>query len=135
MSQGKLDRSCAGVERQVALPSVTSFHSLNPGAPLAVRCVGRSSIEITWRDGHRTLFPAAYLRAHCLCALCRRQRGGRVELPVASEGTVFAVAIRPVGHYALGVSWSDGHGESLYRYERLRELCPCSACWHSPGGI
>ncbi len=32
-----------------------------------------------------------------------------------------------VGRYAVGVTWSDGHG-SIYPFERLRRDCGCGAC-------
>ena len=31
------------------------------------------------------------------------------------------------GHYALDVSWGDGHG-SIYPFRDLRLICPCDAC-------
>lgn len=31
------------------------------------------------------------------------------------------------GHYALDVSWGDGHG-SIYPFRDLRVLCPCASC-------
>ena len=33
----------------------------------------------------------------------------------------------PVGRYALGVDWSDGH-DSILPYRHLRLHCPCDAC-------
>ena len=32
-----------------------------------------------------------------------------------------------VGHYALGVTWADGHG-SIYPFEPLRRGCACGVC-------
>ena len=32
-----------------------------------------------------------------------------------------------VGRYALGVTWSDGHG-SIYPFDQLRRGCPCGTC-------
>ncbi len=32
-----------------------------------------------------------------------------------------------VGRYAVGVTWSDGHG-SIFPFERLRRDCRCGAC-------
>lgn len=103
--------------------------------PLTIRCVTGDRIEITWRDGHKASFSTAYLRAHCPCALCRRQQHGSVQLPLVNEGGVVALAIRPVGRYGIGVLWADGHEESIYRYERLRQLCPCPTCSTSEEGI
>jgi len=32
-----------------------------------------------------------------------------------------------VGRYAVGVTWTDGHG-SIFPFDRLRKDCPCGAC-------
>lgn len=34
---------------------------------------------------------------------------------------------RPVGRYALGVAWMDGH-DSILTHASLRGHCPCDAC-------
>lgn len=36
-------------------------------------------------------------------------------------------ATRPVGRYALGVDWMDGH-DSILPHAHLRAHCPCDAC-------
>lgn len=36
-------------------------------------------------------------------------------------------SVRPVGRYALGVAWADGH-DSIFPYRSLRAHCPCDAC-------
>jgi DUF971 family protein len=33
--------------------------------------------------------------------------------------------VRPVGHYAVTIRWSDGHDTGIYSFERLRRICPC----------
>jgi len=45
--------------------------------------------------------------------------------------------IEPVGNYGLSFLWSDGHGSGIYRFEYLRQLCPCPVCKpeeSGPGG-
>jgi DUF971 family protein len=101
--------------------------------PRAVRRHGRESIEVLWDDGHRSVFPNGYLRASCPCALCRRLRGEQMALPVTNGAQIYPLAIRPVGQYALGIVWSDGHDEGIYRYETLRRLCLCSDCNQGSG--
>jgi DUF971 family protein len=34
---------------------------------------------------------------------------------------------RPVGRYALGIAWMDGH-DSILTHASLRGHCPCDAC-------
>lgn len=35
--------------------------------------------------------------------------------------------LRPVGRYAVGIDWSDGH-DSILPHRHLRAQCPCEAC-------
>jgi DUF971 family protein len=39
----------------------------------------------------------------------------------------------PVGRYALGVDWSDGH-DSIMPYRHLRAHCTCAACGDARAG-
>ena len=36
--------------------------------------------------------------------------------------------ITPVGGYALGLKWFDGHDSGIYSYAYLRSLCQCAQC-------
>jgi DUF971 family protein len=38
------------------------------------------------------------------------------------------VDLKEVGHYALQIVWNDGHDAGLYRWDMLREWCPCPEC-------
>jgi DUF971 family protein len=40
-------------------------------------------------------------------------------------------SIKPVGNYAISFAFSDGHGTGIYRFDFLREICPCDLC----GGV
>ena len=42
---------------------------------------------------------------------------------------------RPVGNYAISIAFSDGHGTGIYRYEFLREICPCPSCGGASGPV
>jgi DUF971 family protein len=33
-----------------------------------------------------------------------------------------------VGHYAVQITWKDGHSTGIYTWENLRELCECKEC-------
>jgi len=91
---------------------------------------------VTWRDGHRSVYPFDHLRRDCPCASCddaRRQRLNTRDLPVLSgpvlkPGEVQIANYRPVGWYALNFTWSDGHDTGIYTYESLRANCPCEHC-------
>jgi DUF971 family protein len=48
-------------------------------------------------------------------------------LPLAGADPSRPREVSLVGRYALGVTWSDGHG-SIYPFEALRSACPCGGC-------
>jgi len=75
-------------------------------------------LRLRWPDGSVEL-PAADLRAACRCGSCRSraERGGAWVNPELQ-----LVDARPVGQYALNLSFSDGHDRGIYPWVWLREL-------------
>jgi DUF971 family protein len=49
-------------------------------------------------------------------------------------GPVVALEIQPVGNYAISIRWSDGHSTGIYRFDYLRQVCPCARCGGVAGG-
>lgn len=92
------------------------------------------ALEIIWQDGHRSLYPLAGLRAACPCAECRggheamSQPLPRSILHTQPAGSAELNDAFLVGHYALGMAWSDGHDSGIYTWTLLRSLCPCPQC-------
>ncbi len=86
------------------------------------------AIEIAWSDGRRSTYTPRLLRDACPCATCREQRGRPAPpqlLPVLSPAEVAPLAVtgmRPVGQYAYGIEFSDGHSSGIYTLDYLREL-------------
>jgi DUF971 family protein len=95
--------------------------------PARIRRIAKSSVEIEWRDGHRSLYPNRYLRDNCPCAACREGKP-RFALPVLSDVELYPLQIGVVGRYALSIEWSDRHDTGIYSYDTLRGLCPCDLC-------
>lgn len=96
-------------------------------------------IKIDWKDGHRSEYSLAYLRDECPCASCTGTHGTEPQrtnysAPAAANPfQMFKPALKmdgveEVGHYAVRISWSDGHNTGIYSFEHLREICPCAAC-------
>ncbi len=87
-------------------------------------------LQIDWGDGHRSRFPMEGLRRSCPCVKCQ---GGHDQMGKAVDPEIFKEpptrrwgirGISQVGNYAIQISWSDGHQNGIYRFERLRDMCP-----------
>jgi DUF971 family protein len=94
----------------------------------------KKELTVQWGDGHRSVYPLAYLRKHCPCAGCRQQReqsqaGGLLVLSSAALHAGDAIeSIAPVGRYGLQPNWADGHNTGIFTFDYLRGLCPCPEC-------
>ncbi len=100
-------------------------------APMPTEIVGllRSTVAITWDDGHQSIYPARELRLACRCANCIEEMTGRALLdPTSVPAQIRAREIKLVGQYAINVTWSDNHNSGIYDFARLRAMCPCAAC-------
>jgi DUF971 family protein len=112
--------------------------------PVEIELTQANRLEIVWDDAHRTAITINALREFCPCATCRKARMDRVDaaeipakrrsLNVLGVNTRYDVEIlEHVGRYGLGVTWKDGH-RSIFTYEYLADLCPCSECEQLRGG-
>ena len=87
-------------------------------------------LVIEWSDDKTRVYPVAMLRDNCPCATCREKRkaessGSAELLPVLSmEETqpVRITAMDPVGSYAYGITFNDGHDSGIYTLEHLFQL-------------
>jgi len=100
-------------------------------------------VKIDWEDGHRSEYTLGYLRDECPCASCTGAHGTeprKTNYAAPADAAPFQMfkptlkmlGVEPVGHYAIRIDWSDGHGSGIYSYDRLRELCPCAECSQRP---
>ena len=84
-------------------------------------------LRLTWSDGHSGTFDYDYVRGYCPCAACQGHGPSQVVYHPPPE-PVQPETIEPVGNYAISIVWSDHHATGIYRFEFLREICPCSQC-------
>lgn len=94
-------------------------------------------IEIDWKDGHHSSYGVEYLRDWCPCAGCTGSHGTEprkksTEAP-ANPFQMFTPATKmlgaeAMGHYAIKITWNDGHDTGIYTWDHLRTICPCDAC-------
>jgi len=74
-------------------------------------------VVLTFSDG-KVLSAAAFdLRANCPCAGCISEVTGKRTLDVKKiPMDIHPNEILPLGNYAVGISWSDGHSSGIYPY-------------------
>jgi DUF971 family protein len=100
--------------------------------PTTIKRTDSTTLAITWDDGHQSVIALTSLRDNCPCAACQGETVlMKTYLPILqpeSPGKYTLVGAEPVGSYAIGMSWDDGHRTGIYTYERLRSLCECAEC-------
>jgi DUF971 family protein len=93
----------------------------------AKRLPSEGSLRLTWEDGHVGEYPVSYLRGWCPCAMCQGHTGLGITFHPAA-GPVTLESVLAVGNYALTLGFSDRHGTGIYRFDFLRDICPCPSC-------
>jgi DUF971 family protein len=107
--------------------------SIQP-AKVRVDKSGGTGMSIEWRDGHRSAWTFAWLRAACPCATCHEEREAEGRAPGVGkakpasllpmyEAPPRPVDVEPVGKYALRFRWNDGHETGLFSWDYLRNVC------------
>ena len=96
--------------------------------PVELKQVSNDELSITWDDGHVSVYRWTLLRHACPCAWCESERGAnRLVVKASTRPTV----IVPMGNYAYGMEWDDGHSTGIYSFDFLRYLCPCGQIDHA----
>ena len=94
-------------------------------------------LKIDWKDLHHSEYSLAYLRDECPCATCTGAHGTEPQktnyntppTPFQMYKPVLKMLnVEEVGHYAIRIAWSDGHGSGIYSFDHLRKICPCAEC-------
>lgn len=96
--------------------------------PTGLEKSGDGELLIAWSDGEKRRYSYRELRDVCPCATCREKRNAPAEpnlLPVLSAAEMKPLEIekmKPVGNYAYGIAFSDGHDTGIFTFELLRSL-------------
>jgi DUF971 family protein len=89
-------------------------------------------LSLHWDDGHDSIIHLPTLRDQCPCAGCQGEtvllRTYKPESKPDLPGKYNLVGIQQVGHYAIQISWGDGHATGIYTWKYLRDLCECPEC-------
>ena len=80
----------------------------------------RRSLVIDWGEGRTGQAAATDLREACRSSRSVRTRLDGWAVPVPADLTI--VDVRPVGHYAINLVFSDGHDRGIYPWRYLREI-------------
>jgi DUF971 family protein len=92
-------------------------------SPVKIRA-GQKNLSIKWDDGSESIIDIKKLRRFCPCATCQTERNeeGKYYIPIINEEQNKIKSIYPVGSYAIGITWMDGHNTGIYEYRFLKEL-------------
>lgn len=79
-----------------------------------------ATLRIVFSDGVARHLYVPSLRGFCPCARCQGHFNGPHRwVPPAGELAVTLVDAVPVGTYAIGITWEDGHHTGIYTYKNL----------------
>ena len=74
-------------------------------------------VVLVFSDGRELSAKAWDLRANCACAVCVSEvTGDRLIDPKTIPADINPEEILPLGNYAVGITWSDGHASGIYPY-------------------
>lgn len=83
----------------------------------------REKVTLIWTDGTRTSVSNRDLRLSCSCALCVDERSGKRLLQEKNiRADIAPRSVIPLGNYAIGIIWNDGHSSGIYPYNSIREM-------------
>lgn len=91
--------------------------------PSAITLHRKSGVlELRYPDGSQYTLPAEFLRVHSPSAEVRGHGKGQAILQTGKQN-VRLLSVEGVGHYAIKLSFDDGHDSGIYSWDYLRELC------------
>lgn len=94
----------------------------NSNAPTAVNVHKRSAtLELVYENGDSHQLPAEYLRVFSPSAEVQGHGPGQAVLQHGKKEVQF-LDIEPQGHYAIKITFSDGHDSGIFSWEYLFQL-------------
>lgn len=95
---------------------------MTTNTPSAVALHRKSkSLELRYADGTQWQFPAEFLRVFSPSAEVRGHGKGQAVLQTGKR-LVGIESVEAVGHYAIKISFDDGHNSGLYSWDYLTQL-------------
>jgi DUF971 family protein len=99
-----------------------------------LKLAGYYAVDVSWGDGHGSIFPLRDLRAHCPCEACREAGvAACIERANAEPRahTPIEIAREPTG---LRIVWEDDH-TTVFHVRELRDACRCALCAGEVGPV
>ena len=94
----------------------------NSNAPTAVNVHKKSAVlELIYDNGDSHQFSAEYLRVFSPSAEVKGHGQGQAILQHGKKDVQF-LDIQPQGHYAIKITFSDGHDSGIFSWEYLFQL-------------
>lgn len=91
--------------------------------PTKLQLASDNLLRIAWSNGQQREYTVRELRDSCTCASCRGgHKDPRAGPPAENAEPLRITGMKPVGHYAYAISFSDGHDTGIYTLERLQVL-------------
>ncbi len=92
--------------------------------PVQIKIIEKKKLNIKWDDGSESSIEIPKLRKFCPCATCAAEKDeqSKYYIPIVSVEQTKIKDIYPVGSYAIGITWKDGHNTGIYEYGFLKEL-------------
>ncbi len=88
-------------------------------SPTEVEYVERQEkLVIRFDDGDERTLCCTLLRGFCPCARCQGHGGGPPRYVAPTTGDAIRInEVYPIGNYALGIQWRDGHDTGIYAFD------------------
>lgn len=81
------------------------------------------NIYIKFSEKEEIVLDNRLVRLACQCALCVNEITGKQILnPSKVKPDIAPTAITPLGHYALGIDFNDGHASGIYPLTLLKQM-------------
>ena len=81
------------------------------------------AVYLKWKDGTEISVNNRDLRLSCRCAVCVNELTGELILKEKDiPADIAPKEIFPLGNYAVGINWTDGHASGIYPYKTIKEL-------------
>lgn len=81
------------------------------------------SIQLKFPNGKVLVLDNRQVRLACQCAVCVNEMTGQKMLnPSKIRPDIAPKEITPLGNYAIGITWNDGHSSGIYPYTLLETI-------------